>query len=124
MANKDKQAEQSAQGDAKALPKALWAAMLAAVDLQINGDRKHGWGGEDSFVVIEAIVAEDASLAEGAAKNYTLSEPASKLIRLWINPSAARQNLEKDTDLGKARLDVVENKRKGSLKGLAAEFGS
>lgn len=105
----------------KARKQALWAAFQSAVDERIGGDRKHGWGNEDSFAVIEAIVAEDASLAgEIPAAKYTLSEPASKLIRLVINPSAYRQKEEAEG----GRLDKVENKRSGSLSSLEKEFNS
>ena len=105
----------------KALKQALWAVFQAAVDGQIDGNRKHGWVNDDSFAVIEAIVAEDAAQSKcGDVAKYTLSEPAAKLIRLVINPSAYRQKEEAEG----GRLDKVEGKRSGSLSSLEKEFNS
>lgn len=80
----------------------LIKAMQAAIRGQIGEDRKHGWGIEDSLVVIEAIVAEDATIeiprlaaAGKVPESYTLSGEALGLIKHFVNPSAARQMLEK-----------------------------
>ncbi len=109
--------------DAKQLGKALWATLVAILEAQINGNRSHGWGAKDSMAVIEGIVAEDASLSKcGDVAKFTLSEEALRIIGAVINPSAFRQQLEDPKGLN--RLDKVEGKRSGSLKGLAAEFGS
>lgn len=115
--------QKAPESDAKALGKALWAALLATIDGQINGDRKHGWGAKDSMAVIENIVAEDAGLSKcGDVTKYVLSEEATRIISTVVNPSAFRQQLEDPKGLN--RLDKVEAKRTGSLKSMAAEFGS
>jgi len=72
----------------------LIAAFQAAVEGQIGNDLNHGWGAEDSAVVIEAVVAEDAGLTPGEAAKYSPSDPAMALIKKVINPSAFRQLLE------------------------------
>ncbi len=105
----------------KALKQALWAAMQTAVNEQIGGDRKHGWVNDDSFAVIEAVVAEDAAQSKAETGKYTLSDPASKLIRLVINPSAYRQKEEAEG----GRLDKADaGKRSGSLSSIEKEFNS
>ncbi len=112
-----------ADSEAKQRGKTLWAAMLAAVDGQIAGDRNHGWVGADSLATVEAIVAEDASLSKcGDVAKFTLSGEALAMISAVINPSAFRQQLEDPKGLNK--LDKSDAKRSGSLKSLAAEFGS
>ena len=113
----EQKAPQEVSADKK-LKQALWAAMQEAVVGQINGNRAHGWVNEDSFVVIEAIVAEDAAQSDADKGKYTLSEPAGKLIRLLINPSAYRQKEEKEG----GRLDAKEGKRGGSLDAIEKEF--
>lgn len=79
-----------------------------AAKAAIGGDRKHGWGLEDSAEVIETIIAEDAKDSK-----YTPSDEAMKLIRLVINPSQARQAFE-----AAGLLD--ESKQKRTSKGLKA----
>lgn len=67
----------------------------------IGNDKNHGWGVDDSLIVIESIVAQDAEneierLAKAGkpANLYTLSDGAKALIKKVINPSAFRQFLE------------------------------
>ena len=64
------------------------AAFNGAVMGQVGSDRKHGWGVDDSCVVIESLIAE--VLPEGE----TPSDEMMKLIKLVVNPSAFRQRLE------------------------------
>jgi hypothetical protein len=120
MAKPEKPAE-APKPDGKARGKALFAEFNAAVNLQIGGDKHHGWGNKDSLAVIEAIVAKDVEFHEGEAKTYTLSDEAIQFIGVVINPSAFRQQLESKDD---GRLEKTETKRVGSLKNLASEFGS
>lgn len=87
-------------------------ASKQAVDECINGDKNHGWGANDSTKVIESIIAADASVycdntptdkrdTEFAGR-YTPSDVALSGIAAWVNPSAARQRLEKAGKLNKA----------------------
>ncbi len=109
--------------EAKQRGKALWSVYIATVDAQIAGNRQHGWVAADSMAVIENIVAEDAALSKcGDVAKFTLSAEALSFITAVVNPSGHRQQLEDPKGLN--RLDKSENKRGGSLKGLAAEFGS
>ena len=65
----------------------------ATVLSQINGNREHGWGLDDSLSVIESVIAEDCSLAGDASKEVP-SEEAIALVRQFIVPSAFRQTIE------------------------------
>jgi hypothetical protein len=95
---------------------ALIAAFKAAIMGQIGDNPRHGWGAEDSAAVVDAIVAEDATLAakeEGMTlEKYSLSEDASVLIKKVINPSQFRQFLEgQRRPDGKPLLITSESKR-------------
>ncbi len=113
----------SPDSEAKQRGKALWATLVSIIDAQIAGNRKAGWGQADSLAVIEGVVAEDASLSKAASvQQFTLSDEALLIIGNVVNPSAFRQQLEDPKGLN--RLDKVEGKRTGTIKGLMAEFGS
>lgn len=82
---------------------------------RIGGDRQHGWGIEDSMHVVEQLTAED--LPDG----LVLSEECLALLRLTINQSAMRQQLESP------RVNLLDKsekatKRTSSLADIAAEF--
>lgn len=94
------------------LGKAAWQAIKDA----IKGDRKHGWGVDDSMQVIESLIAEDGP------DGYAPSDRCLELIRSVVNPSAFRQQLEsKEVNL----LDKPKKaeRRKASLAKLADEYG-
>ena len=80
---------------------------------QINNDRKHGWGIDDSLAVIESVIAEDCDLAGEAASKACPSEEAVALIKQFINPSAFRQTIEG------ILLDEPEKKEKKSTVKLS-----
>ncbi len=113
----------SPDSEAKQRGKALWATLVRIIDAQIAGNRKAGWGAKDSMAVIEGIVSNDAELSKcGDVSKFTLSDEAMLIIGNVVNPSAFRQQLEDPKGLN--RLDKVEGKRTGTIKGLMAEFGS
>lgn len=67
-----------------------------SVKAQINDDRQHGWGIEDSRNVIVDVICEDASAhnEEKPEQAYSPSKEAVELMARVINPSAFRQRLE------------------------------
>ncbi len=75
---------------------ALVAVLNQVIKSQLNGDKNHGWGADDSMAVIDAVVAKDAELSPKGtlAEKYTLSDEALDLVRAVVNPSAFRQILE------------------------------
>ena len=88
-----------------------------AIKAQIGGNRQHGWGQDDSFSVIDAVVAEDATDAEKG--KYSISDEARPLIERVINPSACRQWLEsKEVNL----LDKAKEPSRGRSSALSALF--
>lgn len=70
-------------------PKNYAAVFNMSVRDRIGDDRNHGWGADDSMYVIEALITE--ALPEGQAADDELL----KRIRLVVNPSQWRQELEK-----------------------------
>lgn len=105
------QNEQPAQPEAKKL-----SVFQQTVKSQINGDKKHGWGVEDSLEVIIALIAE-----ETGATVADLKEASAKLIeeiRLVVNPSQFRQRLETA-----GSLEKTEVKRNKTLKGVLDGLG-
>ena len=119
MPEQKKPADNSAAKNGEA---AIKRAFWDTVKHQIGKDRQHGWGIEDSMAVIDAVVAEDAAQSEGEAKGFSLSETATELVRLVVNMSAFRQQLESK---GVALLDKSEKteRKRGLLKSMATEFG-
>ena len=114
-------AENPAAADAKALGKALWTKAKEVIDMQINGDRKHGWGVKDSMAAIEEVVALDAELSKAeSVQKFTLSDEALRIVEFFVNPSACRQKLEDPKGLN--RLDRSDSKR--TSVDFDKEFGS
>ncbi len=112
-----------ADSEAKQRGKALWAELIRVVDERIAGDRDHGWVADDSMPAIEALVAKDAEMSKASdVAKFTLSDEAMAIIKAVVNPSGFRQQLEAKDGLN--RLDKSDSKRGGSLKKLAAEYGS
>ena len=65
-------------------------AAQAAIKARIAGNKNHGWGVEDSYAVVLAIVA-----CETGAEPKDLDSPEfGALIKQLINPSQFRQKLE------------------------------
>jgi hypothetical protein len=64
------------------------AEFIAAVDAQIGGNKDHGWGGDDSWAVIDSLL--------------NVEPEAEPYIRAVINPSAFRQTLEGAKKLNEA----------------------
>lgn len=64
----------------------------------IGGDKNHGWGVEDSFEVIDVLIAENA---DEIAKAKGLPEEVGVFIKQVINPSQFRQKLETKKILNK-----------------------
>ena len=88
-------------------------AMSAAIKSQIKGDKNHGWGQDDSYVVLLAIIANETG---ADAKELDHGE-FGHLIKNLINPSAFRQALEKA-----GVLNETKGKReKSALKSLLSE---
>lgn len=83
-----------------------------AVKAQINGDRKHGWGVEDSLAIIIALLADETGATADDIKKDSAEMVAC--IKSVINPSAFRQKLEAKGGL----LDEAESKRSGTIKGV------
>ena len=73
---------------------------------QINGDKGHGWGVDDSLAVIEGMVdyARTLDCPFGEIRSY---------VKWAINPSAARQSLE-----AQGALNPSAKKVGGVLAGL------
>lgn len=117
---------------------------------QIGSNREHGWGQDDSLNVIETVIAEDASEFAGGCRTllaaqmsgsvdplelcheqyarYTLSDTAKSLIKSMINPSAARNQLEKmkfpvgHKLAGQTLLAPTEKKRGSGSSPMAGAF--
>lgn len=71
------------------MPVKIGAEVLkAAIAKQINGDKNHGWGVDDSTEVIMQVVANETGTS---IENLADIRP---LIRSMVNPSQARQILE------------------------------
>lgn len=79
----------------------------ASVDAQINGNKEHGWGQDDSTAVIMDLVAEFSG--EIAAKNNDVLQQCQKAIERVVNPSACRQWLESDKV---AKLNKATSKKR------------
>ena len=79
---------------------------------RIKGDKRHGWGVEDSVAIIESLIAEDAP------DGYAPSEDLMKLVAIVVNPSAFRQQLEKAGDL----VESGKKRAKGSAWASLGEF--
>ena len=82
----------------------LQTAMGQAITAAIGGDKKHGWGIDDSVEVIETLIAEDAP------DGYAPSDELMSLIREVVNPSQFRQKLEAEK-----MLEAPERKRNKSV---------
>lgn len=89
-------------------------AWQSAVKAQINGDKQHGWGQQDSIAVIQAVLCnETGSSAEDL-------KPLMALIEPLVNPSAFRQKLESQGVLAKSEKKQREkNAIAGLLDGIA-----
>jgi hypothetical protein len=79
-----------------------------AVKHRINGDRKHGWGVDDSQAVIIALIADETG---GDVKDIEANKEFCAALKEVINPSQFRQKLESAKILDKAptREQRVDN---------------
>jgi len=85
-------------------------AFANAVKARINGNKQHGWGVEDSYAAILAVVA-----AETGSEVKDLDTPEfGHIIKAVINPSQFRQSLESNGVLDKSE----GKKQNATLKGL------
>lgn len=85
---------------------------LKAVKGCVAGDRKHGWGVDDSLEVILALIADENG---SDVKDIKEASPdLVKHIRMVINPSAFRQTLET-----KKILDETVGKKRASSDAFA-----
>lgn len=66
-------------------------AYKASVEAAINGDKEHGWGKEDSMVVIAACAKV---LCQSPNDETTMNEFLAAVANV-VNPSAARQMFAK-----------------------------
>lgn len=88
--------------------------MQAAIKGQINGNKQHGWGVNDSYNVMLSIIANET----GAEKNDIDNEEFGKLIKSLINPSQFRQLLEKAGHLNETKEKKQKSAIDELLKGL------
>lgn len=85
---------------------------LKAVKACVNGDKKHGWGVDDSLEVILALIADENG---SEVKDIKEASPdLVKHIRMVVNPSAFRQTLE-----GKKILDETVGRKRASTDAFA-----
>lgn len=83
------------------------------VKSQIDGNRKHGWGKDDSMAVVETLIMADHAVI---TKNKAASVELLFFIDKVVNPSAFRLVLESKAV---ALLDKQESK-KGKVDGWMA----
>lgn len=81
-----------------------------AVKAQINGNKDHGWGQDDSLAVIKALWEDNCG--------KPMDEGYAKAVARFINPSACRQWLESD----KVALLNKSGTKKARTDGWFAEF--
>jgi hypothetical protein len=83
------------------------------IKTQINGDKNHGWGADDSVAVILAVVAEETGTDVSDLSGII------PLIKAVVNPSQFRQSLESKSILNKAASGVRASAIKSLLDGIA-----
>ncbi len=98
--------------DEKNVPSGFMLAYLKAVKARVNGDKKHGWGVDDSEAVILALISEDSGASVDDIRKA--SPDMVRYIRAVINPSAHRQILEE-----KGILEKTEGRKKAKENAFA-----
>jgi hypothetical protein len=88
--------------------------MQKTIKAQINDDKNHGWGVNDSYQVILAIIANET----GAELKDIDNENFGHLIKSVINPSQFRQMLEKAGKLSETK----EKRAKNAISDLVASL--
>jgi len=87
-------------------------AFQNAVKSRIGGNKKHGWGNDDSVEVILAVVAEETGTDKADLQNLL------PFIKVIVNPSSFRQALESTGVLEKTESGKRSSAVKGLLRGM------
>ena len=104
--------------------KEIIAAFRQSVKTQIDGDKRHGWGVEDSLAVVIDVSAQWAENIPAIRQEDKVDKAFRSAIKEVINPSQFRQKIEgteEEVEKGKALLLKGEG-RKEKMKGMIEEL--